>query len=73
MMKPKSTSQVMIDKRTFMDMEKLRLEFDSIMETIEIMNDPALMEGVKRSISDVKSGRVSKIKSPDELDRLWQN
>lgn len=72
-MKPKNTSQVTIDRRIFMDMEKLRLEFDSLMETIEIMNDPALMAGVKRSISDVKSGRVSKIKSPDDLDRLWQN
>lgn len=67
-------NQIVIDKQVFMDMEKLREEFDSLMETIEIMNDKELVKGIKRSIDDVRSGRVSKLDSIDELDsKIWKN
>lgn len=67
-------NQIVIDKQVFVDMEKLREEFDSLMETIEIMNDKELVKGIKRSIDDVRSGRVSKLDSVDELDsKIWKN
>ncbi len=67
-------NQIVIDKQVFVDMEKLRAEFDSLMETIEIMNDKELVKGIKRSIDDVRSGRVSKLDSVDELDsKIWKN
>jgi hypothetical protein len=40
-------------------------------ETIEIMNDRSLMKGIKRSIDDVRAGRVHEIKSADELEEIW--
>lgn len=67
-------NQIVIDTQVFVDMEKLREEFDSLMETIEIMNDKELVKGIKRSLDDVRSGRVSKLDSIDELDRkIWKN
>ncbi len=67
-------NQIVIDKQVFVDMEKLREEFDSLMETIEIMNDKELVKGIKRSIDDVRSGRVSRLGSVDELDsKIWKD
>lgn len=67
-------NQIAIDKQVFVDMEKLREEFDSLMETIEIMNDKELVKRIKRSIDDVRSGRASKLDSVDELDgKIWKN
>lgn len=67
-------NQIVIDKQVFVDMEKLREEFDSLMETIEIRNDKELVKGIKRSIDDVRSGRVSKLDSVDKLDsKIWKN
>lgn len=72
-MKGGASQVIMINKQAFMDMEKLREEFDSLMETIEIMNDRELIEGIKRSVNDIKSGRATKLKSVDELDKIWQD
>ncbi len=47
-----------MDKQVSAEMEKLRGEFDSPVETIEIMNDKELVKGIKRSIDDVRSGRI---------------
>lgn len=42
-------------------------EMDILVETIEIMNDKKLMEGIERSKKDAKAGRVTKIKSAAEV------
>lgn len=62
---------VVISKEAFIEMEKIREEFDSVMETIEILNNKELMEGIKRSKEDVKAGRVTKLKSAEDLDKVW--
>ena len=59
--------KIIISKEAFLEMEKIREELDSVVETIGIMNNKELMEGIKRSKEDVKSGRVTKLESVDNL------
>ena len=59
--------KIIISKEAFLEMEKIREELDSVVETIGIMNNKKLMEGIKRSKEDVKSGRVTKLESVDNL------
>ena len=66
-------SKIIISPETFNAMVKLRDEFDSIIETIEIMNDKELMEGIKRSEEDVKAGRTHELKNVDDLEKIWGN
>jgi PHD/YefM family antitoxin component YafN of YafNO toxin-antitoxin module len=47
----------------------LREEFDSIIETLDIMRNKALMEEIKRSREDVKKGRLISWK---ELQKRWK-
>jgi predicted CopG family antitoxin len=70
---PKTLSQnkIVISYDAFNNLKKLKEELESIIETIEIMNDEALMEGIKRSKDDVKAGRVHELKSVDDLDEVW--
>ena len=51
---------------------KLKEELEEVIETIEIMNDRALMEGLKRSKKDVEEGRIYELKNVDELDEIWK-
>jgi hypothetical protein len=44
---------------------------DSLIETIEIMNDETLMKGIKRSRNDRKTGRAHEIRNVEELDEIW--
>ena len=62
--------KLVITPEVFDEMVRLRGEFDSLIETIEILNDRELMEGIKRSKEDVKSGRVYKVKKIEDLDRV---
>jgi PHD/YefM family antitoxin component YafN of YafNO toxin-antitoxin module len=43
----------------------------TLVETIEILNDAALMKGIERSRDDVKAGRVHQINDVSELDEIW--
>ncbi len=45
----------------------MKKKIDSLIETIEIMNDKELMEGIKRSINDANAGRVKKIRNLDNI------
>ena len=56
---------------TFNNLKKLKDELEALIETIEIMNDKTLMNGIKRSRNDVKAGRIHEIRSSDELDEIW--
>ena len=55
----------------YRDMVKLREEMDAIIETLEIMSDEELMEGIRRSEEDLKAGRYKELKSVEELDEIW--
>lgn len=70
-MKPDMRGKILIPQKAFKSMVKLNEEFDSIMETIEIMNDKELMKGVQRSRNDMKSGRVRELKSINDLDKIF--
>ncbi|HID28125.1 MAG: hypothetical protein ACE5KT_11495 [Methanosarcinales archaeon] len=66
-----STHNLTISYEMFRDMLRLKEELEGILETIEIMNDKESVEGLRRSMEDVKAGRVYELKSVDDLDKLW--
>ena len=65
-------NEMVVNKSVFNDMLKVRKEIESIIETLEIMNDPDLMKGIERSKRDVKEGRTHELKSIDDLDKIWE-
>ncbi|VVB91989.1 Uncharacterised protein [uncultured archaeon] len=66
-----SKNKIVISYDAFNNLKKLKEELESIIETIEIMNDETLMTRIKRSKDDVKAGRVHELKSVDDLDEVW--
>ena len=63
-----SASQYRSDILT--SMFHLRAELDDIIETIEILSDEELLDGINRSIKDLKSGKVHEL-DINNLDELW--
>ena len=61
-----------ISPSAFNTLVKLKEELEDVIETIEIMNDRALMAGLKRSKKDVEEGRVYELKNVDDLDEIWK-
>jgi predicted transcriptional regulator len=45
-------------------------ELESLIETLEIMSDPELMESIKRGLEDIKKGNVVDF---DELKELKED
>lgn len=64
-------NKIVMGYDAFSNLKKLKDELEAIIESIEIMNDKTLMEGIKRSRDDVKAGRVHELKNTDELDEIW--
>jgi len=64
--------ELTISPDVFNTLVKLKEELEEVIETIEIMNDKELMEGLKRSRKDVEEGRVYELKNVDELDEIWK-
>lgn len=64
--------ELTISPDAFNTLVKLKEELEDVIETIEIMNDRALMAGLKRSKKDVEEGRVYELKSVDDLDEIWK-
>lgn len=62
--------KIIIPQKTFRNIVKLSKEFDSIVETIEIMNDRELMKGIERSRTDFKKGRFRELKNMNEIDKM---
>ena len=60
--------EVVISKEDF---EGLISEVESLIETVEIMSDENLMKQIRESERDIKEGKVSEIKSTDDLRRLF--
>ena len=53
-------------KDVFNALVKIRKELDQI-ESIEIMNDKKLMEGIDRAMKDVEKGKIYELEDIDEL------
>ena len=64
--------ELTITPDAFNTLVKLKEELEDVIETIEIMNDRALMAGLKRSKKDVEEGRIYELKNVDELDEIWK-
>jgi hypothetical protein len=64
--------KITMTKSIFEDILRIREELDSVVETIEIMNNKELREGIERSRKNVKEGKVRKLKSADDID-TWEN
>jgi len=64
--------ELTITPDAFNTLVKLKEELEDVIETIEIMNDRALIAGLKRSKKDVEEGRVYELKSVDDLDKIWK-
>ena len=64
--------ELTISPDAFNTLVKLKEELEDVIETIEIMNDKELMEGLKRSKKDVEEGRVYELKNVDDLDEIWK-
>ena len=65
-------SELTISPDAFNTLVKLKEELEDVIETIEIMNDKELMEGLRRSKKDVEEGRIYELKNVDELDEIWK-
>ena len=64
--------ELTISPDAFNTLLKLKEELEDVIETIEIMNDKELMEGLKRSMKDVEEGRVYELKNVDDFDEIWK-
>ena len=64
--------ELTITPDAFNTLVKLKEELEDVIETIEIMNDRELKEGLERSKKDVEEGRVYELKNVDELDEIWK-
>ena len=62
--------ELTISPDAFNTLVKLKEELEDVIETIEIMNDKELMEGLRRSKKDVEEGRIYELKNVDELDEI---
>ena len=60
--------KITMTKSIFEDILRIREELDSVVETIEIMNNKELRKGIERSRKNVKEGKVRKLKSVDDID-----
>jgi flagellar biosynthesis/type III secretory pathway chaperone len=55
----------------FYDLKKLKDDLEALIETIEILNDEKLRNGIKISRKDVEAGRLHELKNIEELDEIW--
>ncbi len=67
-----SPGSIIISSEAFSRLKRLQLEFEEVIETIEILNTPDLMEQIQRSREDVLAGRIHSISCPDDLDSIWE-
>jgi len=60
---PIMKGELTISPDAFSTLVKLKEELEDVIETIEIMNDRALMAGLKRSKKDVEEGQVCEVRT----------
>ena len=56
-----------VSKDVFDALIRIREELDQIIESIEIMNNREVMEGVDRAIKDIENGKIYELGNIDEL------
>ena len=56
------TKTILINENIFQEMIKKKEEFDEIVETIELMNNPEVINSIKKSKEDIKAGKIHKLK-----------
>jgi len=64
------SSEIALSKKVFKDMVLLRNEMESIIETLEIMSDKELMDGIRRAERDFEEGRFTGCKNKQEMHKL---
>lgn len=52
------------------DLNRKLVELEEIIETIEILSDEQLMQGIEKGQKDIKEGRFKKVNSAKDLDSL---
>jgi len=63
-------SEIALSKKVFEDMIVLKNEMESIIETLEIMSDRELMEGIRRAEKDFEEGRFTQCKNKEEMHKF---
>ena len=53
---------ITINEDIFNEMIRKKEEFDAIVESIELMNNPNVKESIRKSKEDIKAGRVHKLR-----------
>lgn len=53
---------ITINEEVFNEMIRKKEEFDAIVESIELMNNPDVKEAIGKSKNDIRVGRVHKLK-----------
>lgn len=65
-------SAVQYQPEILKSMFHLRAELDEIIETMEIISNRELLEGIKKSLKDMESGNLHELDA-DNLDELWSD
>lgn len=53
---------ITISEDIFQEMIRKKEEFDAVVESIELMNNPEVRDSIRRSKEDIKAGRVHKLR-----------
>lgn len=53
---------ITINEDVFNEMVRKKEEFDAIVDSIELMNNPNVQESIRNSKEDIKTGRVHKLR-----------
>ncbi|MAG91204.1 hypothetical protein CMO83_03905 [Candidatus Woesearchaeota archaeon] len=53
---------IAVNKKAISDLVRIKEEFDAIVESIELMNNPEIQESIRKSKEDIEAGRVHKLK-----------
>ena len=56
------TETITIRKDAFDELIRKKEEFDAIIESFELMNNPEVQESIRKSKADIKAGKVHKLR-----------
>lgn len=43
-------------------LEEIRVLMEELLETVEILSDPEMMDAIRQGVEDIKSGRVTELR-----------
>lgn len=67
------TKDIAPNREALVMLFRIREEINSFIEEMEIMSDPELVKGIKEGLKDIDEGRVTELKSVDDLDGFFGN